>query len=335
MLTLNAQDLFGAMKLAKSHCRVRTAVEVLKYARISCHDGHVSLETTDLDSHFEAVLESAQGDCRPVLLPIDAALKYLKTKSGTIKLWRDDSWHLGTDDQTHMQFDPPDAGDFPEFDFGSPDHTVSVSNLLTALQHTAPFMSTEEARFYLNGVCLTGNHAVATDGKAMAVYDMPVNNFPASIIPPETVKSLLVALKGMDGAVKISRAGMKVRFSFGPITITTKLIDASFPNYRRCIPPASNLFTLDINTRELPAGKKPMLATFAPSDETMSVKIANDVFDVTPSDCTGPARFSLDLAYLKRFCSHDLHMNSISPRDPFRVTNDDENFLGIVMPVAI
>lgn len=104
-----------------------------------------------------------------------------------------------------------------------------------ALRFVEPCISREETRYYLNGVCLDDTHAVATDGHQMAVAPSGLT-LPDGMRPilPHPLVALLRRLGGLE-LIKICGLRMRVRFAGG--VLTARLIDGTFPDWRRVNPP--------------------------------------------------------------------------------------------------
>ena len=103
-------------------------------------------------------------------------------------------------------------------------------------------MSTEEARYYLNGACLTVDTeallAVSTDGHRLSIAkiaNMP-NGQDNSIVPRKAVGQLIKILNNFEGSVDVRIDTGKIDFQLGDLIITSKLIDGTFPDYKRVIP---------------------------------------------------------------------------------------------------
>ncbi|MFX8852465.1 DNA polymerase III subunit beta, partial [Acinetobacter baumannii] len=60
------------------------------------------------------------------------------------------------------------------------------------------------------------------------------------IVPRKTVHELHRLIEGGTGTVKVGVSPAKVRFEIGSVTLTSKLIDGSFPDYGRVIPQAND-----------------------------------------------------------------------------------------------
>lgn len=157
--------------------------------------------------------------------------------------------------------------DWPQLDFAGPinaEFEMSAEGFREALQQVAFAISTEETRYYLNGVHvhvargLDGADAlrfVATDGHRLARHEAPLPDgcasMPGIIVPRKTIGFLLHMLKPIyegkgKGKVRTSPETVRVfvnctkaRFVFGDLDLTTKLIDGTFPDYQRCIPAAN------------------------------------------------------------------------------------------------
>jgi DNA polymerase-3 subunit beta len=107
-------------------------------------------------------------------------------------------------------------------------------------------ISTEETRYYLNGVYLHAIDeqlvAVATDGHrlARATWSGPAGaaGMPGVIIPRKTVGLLAKALAAADkqATLAVSVSENRICFELGAVRIASKLIDGTFPDYVRVIP---------------------------------------------------------------------------------------------------
>jgi len=143
------------------------------------------------------------------------------------------------------------AEDFPDLAAGEMSHnfTMPAHELKRLIDKTRFAISTEETRYYLNGIYLhTASHgeagevlrAVATDGHRLAQLEleMPLgaSGMPGVIIPRKTVHELHRLLEDGAKEVTVGISDTKVRFEIGQITLTSKLIDGQFPDYGRVIP---------------------------------------------------------------------------------------------------
>ena len=157
-----------------------------------------------------------------------------------------------------------DADAFPDFTNieGQKAFTLKggdLKRLLTKAQFAA---SQEDTRQYLNGVYLhvaEGSEgektlrAVATDGHRLAQVEQPLpegaDTMPGVIIPRKTVAELR-KLGDEAKEINVTVTDKKIQFQTPELTITSKVIDGTFPDYQRVIP-LDNNFEMDVPKQAL------------------------------------------------------------------------------------
>ena len=201
--------------------------------------------------------------------------------------------------------------DFPVIAEGElPTHFRLPSTVLKQIIDKTRFaISSEETRYYLNGIFLHGSEeggqpvlrAAATDGHRLARFTLPqpegAAGMPDVIVPRKCVGELRKLLDEADGEVEISLSASKIRFAHGTAVLTSKLIDGTFPDYSRVIPTANDRL-LKISAKSLAAGVD-RVSTIA-SEKTRAVKMALDhdkvILSVTSPE-NGRAEEELPAAY--------------------------------------
>jgi DNA polymerase-3 subunit beta len=125
---------------------------------------------------------------------------------------------------------------------------VQAGELRHLVDRTRFAISTEETRYYLNGIYLHAAksndrpmlRAVATDGHRLARMEMPLprgaERMPGVIVPRKTVNELRKLVEDSAATVKVELSDTRIRFSFDDVVLTSKLIDGTFPDYERVIP---------------------------------------------------------------------------------------------------
>jgi len=140
--------------------------------------------------------------------------------------------------------------DFPSMTAGSLPHkfALSAQTLRGLIDRTRFAISTEETRYYLNGIFLHVTdsdgtrvlRAVATDGHRLARVEEPLPDgaaeMPGVIIPRKTVNEVRKLLDEMTGVVDIGLSDTRIQFHADQVLLTSKLIDGTFPEYERVIP---------------------------------------------------------------------------------------------------
>jgi DNA polymerase-3 subunit beta len=152
--------------------------------------------------------------------------------------------------------------DFPDLAAGEMTHNfkLAAADLKRLIDKTQFAISTEETRYYLNGIYLhtagSGKaqtlRAVATDGHRLAQFDLPLPEgaagMPGIIVPRKTVGEVQRLIEDSQAEVTVELSQGKIRFTLGDVVLTSKLIDGTFPDYGRVIPVG--------NDRELVVDKK-------------------------------------------------------------------------------
>ncbi len=170
-------------------------------------------------------------------------------------------------------------------------------------------ISTEETRYYLNGVYLHVSEAegapvlraVATDGHRLARIDAPLpvgaEAMPGVIVPRKTVGELRKLLDDDEAKIAVSVSETKIRFATPSLTLTSKVIDGTFPDYSRVIP-QGNTRRLEVDAKEF-AQAVDRVATVS-SERSRAVKLSLDedrlVLSVNAPD-SGAAEEELAVAY--------------------------------------
>jgi DNA polymerase-3 subunit beta len=226
-------------------------------------------------------------------------------------------------------------------------------------------ISTEETRYYLNGVYMHVADAggqrvlrcVATDGHRLARIDADLptgaEGMPGVIVPRKTVGELRKLLDDDDAVIAVSVSETKVRFATPGITLTSKVIDGTFPDYSRVIP-AANTRRLEVDASEF-AQAVDRVATVS-SERSRAVKLSLDedrlVLSVNAPDAGAaeeelavaygddPLEIGFNAKYLLEIASQVDRENAVflfnSAGDPTLMREgNDESAIYVVMPMRV
>jgi DNA polymerase III subunit beta len=201
--------------------------------------------------------------------------------------------------------------DFPDIASGEMAHkfTLGAADLKRLIEKTQFAISTEETRYYLNGIYLhtagTGKdtvlRAVATDGHRLAQVELPAPNgsegMPGVIVPRKTVSEVQRLIEDPDAEVTIELSAAKIRFTIGSVVLTSKLIDGTFPDYGRVIP-AGNDKELEVDKREFEQAVDRVSTVSSERGRAVKLSISNGrlVLSVTNPD-SGSATEELEVTY--------------------------------------
>jgi DNA polymerase III subunit beta len=232
----------------------RNTIPILSNVLIQAAKGRLTLTATDLDIE---IVESLPSDVlrngaatAPAHMLYDIVRKMPEGAQVQAELIAGESGRLAVS-SGHIRFElaclPQE--DFPQVSAGALPHRfrLSAEDLIALIEKTRFAISTEETRFYLNGIYLHATkekkptlRAVATDGHRLARFELDLpdgaSGIPGVIVPRKTVAELRRLLEDAEGAIEIGLSDTKVQFTFGGVELTSKLIDGSFPDYQRVIP---------------------------------------------------------------------------------------------------
>lgn len=257
-ITIERGALLKALNHVQSVVERRNTIPILANVLLSAEDGQLSLTATDLDIEIvegvPADVASGGGTTAPAHTMYDIARKLPDGAQVEVNHDADSGKVTVVAGRSRFALQSLPREDFPAAAAGDMPYSfeISAKDLFRLVEKTRFAISTEETRYYLNGIYLhtvDGKlRAVATDGHRLARVDMPMPNgadgMPGIIVPRKTVTELLKLLdvgdksakEEADKSVKIAVSETKIRFDLGGVTLTSKLIDGTFPDYGRVIP---------------------------------------------------------------------------------------------------
>ncbi len=283
----------GAFLKALSHVQSvverRNTIPILSNVMIEAAKGELKLTATDLDIE---IVETIPSDVlrngaatAPAHMLYDIVRKLPDGAQVQAELLTAEGGRLAVSAGTsRFELACLPKEDFPQMASGALPHRfrLAADDLKRLIQKTRFAISTEETRFYLNGIYLHAakegkTHALraaATDGHRLARFelDLPEGaaDMPGVIVPRKTVNELQRLLDDADGAIEISLSDTKIQFTFNGLELTSKLIDGTFPDYQRVIP-AGNDKVLSVESKEF-AQSVDRVSTIS-ADKTRAVKL--------------------------------------------------------------
>jgi DNA polymerase-3 subunit beta len=232
----------------------RNTIPILSNVLLSAEGASLEMKATDLDLEITeatpAKVEQGGATTVPAHLLYDIVRKLAEGAEVMLKTDEDGNAMTVTSGRSSFRLQCLPQSDFPELSAGSFSHIFRLDStaLRTLVDKTQFAISTEETRYYLNGIYLHAVEAggklklrsVATDGHRLARAEMEApagsEGMPGVIIPRKTVSELQKLLDDPDVAVTTELSDTKIRFTIGSVVLTSKLIDGTFPDYQRVIP---------------------------------------------------------------------------------------------------
>jgi DNA polymerase-3 subunit beta len=307
--------LLKAVSQAQSVVERRNTIPILANVLIEAEGSDVSFRATDLD--IEVVDRAPAHVERAGATTVSAVMLHeivRKLPDGALVTLTDDgaSGRLTIEaGRSNFSLATLPKEDFPVMATSEYESNFSApAPVLRRLFDKSKFaISTEETRYYLNGVYMhvaagdSGQvlRCVATDGHRLARIDAPIpegaNGMPGVIVPRKTVNEMRKLLDNDDTMIAVSVSETKVRFATTDITLTSKVIDGTFPDYTRVIP-QGNTRKLEVDAAEF-ARAVDRVATVS-SERSRAVKLSLDedrlVLSVNAPD-SGAAEEELGVAY--------------------------------------
>jgi len=232
----------------------RNTIPILSNVLLTTDGASLEMKATDLDLEITeaapAVVEQAGATTVPAHLLYDIVRKLPEGAEVMLKMEESGQSLSVISGRSTFRLQCLPQADFPALTAGQFSHIFRLesSALRDLIEKTQFAISTEETRYYLNGIYLhtlesdsgLKLRAVATDGHrlARAEIEAPAGSegMPGVIIPRKTVGELQKLVDDPDVAVTVELSDTKIRFTIGSVILTSKLIDGTFPDYQRVIP---------------------------------------------------------------------------------------------------
>lgn len=262
---INQADLLSVMARVNTVVEKRNTIPILSYAKVEARDGQIYFVASDLDIEIRDSIEAKDVDMDgsitvPAATLYDIARKMAKGVDISI-VSRDQRLEISAG-RSNFNLPTLPPGDFPIMsqDSFESDFTMPCDTLKEIIDRTKFAISTEETRYYLNGVYLHGQdggdngmlRAVATDGHRLALsqIDAPdgAQSIGGIIVPRKTILEIRRLMESFpkDEDIRIRVSDSKIQFIIGQMTVTSKLIDGTFPDYERVIPKENDkIMTVD------------------------------------------------------------------------------------------
>ncbi|HYD24040.1 MAG TPA: DNA polymerase III subunit beta [Croceibacterium sp.] len=372
--TIERAKLLRCLSHVQSVVERRNTIPILSNVLIeAAADGTVKIMATDLDLQVIESLDAASVETAGAItvsahLLFDIARKL--PDGSQVSLETADNRMAVKAGRSRFSLPTLPRDDFPMIVEGDlPTSFELPARLLAELIDRTRFaISTEETRYYLNGIFLHVSDedqpvlkAAATDGHRLARFTLPrpegAEGMPDVIVPRKAVAELRKLLEeALDGNVEIDLSPSKIRFTLGGeggVVLTSKLIDGTFPDYSRVIPTGNDKL-LKLDPKSFYEGVD-RVATIA-TEKTRAVKMGLETDKVTlsvtsPDNGTAaeevPADYGSDALeigfnanYLKDILGQidgdtvELHL--ADPGAPTLIRQDDKSpALYVLMPMRV
>lgn len=232
----------------------RNTIPILSNVLISAEGAGLRLKATDLDIE---VVETVPADVAqpgattaPAHVIYDIVRKLPEGAQVSLETAGETGQMTLRSGRSRFNLQTLPETDFPDITAGDMPHrfTLAAGDFKRLIDKTQFAVSTEETRYYLNGIYfhtleVEGRsllRAVATDGHRLARVDAPApagaSGMPGVIVPRKAVAEIQKLLEGGEAEVEVQLSASKIRVAVADVVLTSKLIDGTFPDYGRVIP---------------------------------------------------------------------------------------------------
>lgn len=243
-LQVTQENLSKALSSVARIANTRNSLPILGNVLIKTVDNRVSVAATNLDIGITHFIGSKVKDEGAITVPARLMQDFVSSlPSGVIDLELDgNKLHVSAGQYTST-INGAAADDFPVMPdiSGGKSWDVSASLLKKALQQVVIATSPDEARPVLTGVYLHSHggelYLVSTDSYRLAERKLTKSKNDVSLlVPGSAMQDLLRILGDGDETVTITYDDQQVLFTVGEVELVSRLIDGTYPDYRKLIP---------------------------------------------------------------------------------------------------
>jgi DNA polymerase III subunit beta len=313
--TIERSTLLRSLTHVQGVVERRTTIPILSNVLLQANGGKLGLTATDMDL---AIIEGTPAEVAqdgsttvPAHTLYDIVRKLPEGSQVEIGSGGEQGQLEIKSGRSKLSLTTLPSEDFPVMSDGDLPHsfTISADMLRRLIDRTRFAMSTEETRYYLNGLYFHAAETdgaavlriVATDGHRLARVEVPLPEgaagMPGVIVPRKAVAEVRKLIDEVEDDVEIALSETKIRFAFAEAVLTSKLIDGTFPDYDRVIP-FGNDKALEVKRNEFV--KAVDLVSTISTEKSRAIKLTLEngslVLTATSPEA-GSAREELDVDY--------------------------------------
>ena len=366
-LTLERSALLTGLSHVQSVVERRNTIPILSNVLMSAEGDTLTLVATDLDIEVSEKVDAMVAAPGQVTAPAHTLYDIVRKlpDGAQVQLTVNGEDRLDVDaGSAHFTLPLLPSGDFPKMSgegLDGKDFALPSSDLKRLVDKTRFAISTEETRYYLNGIYLHPKdgklRAVATDGHRLALAEQGLpagaDAMPGVIVPRKTVAEVRKLIDGTDADVKVAVSESKIRFQTGSVVLTSKLIDGTFPDYERVIPRGNEkelvldnrVFASAVDRVSTISAEKSRSVKLTLGDSNLSLTVNNPESGQAKEDMpvnysADPLEIGFNAKYLMDVASQiegqDATFKLDSASAPALVTDsEDEGALFVLMPLRV
>lgn len=274
-LSVKREEFLRILRDVQGAVQPRSTIPILSHVKIECGtDGEIRLTATDmgLSASEAAAIESSAsakvikgGALTAPAGQLANIVQKLAEKAELIIEKEGEDFVVIKSANSEFRLRSLPVGDFPKIDEPKDptEFKLATESLAELFAQTAFSMSRDEIRYYLNGVYFhiaesEGKkvlRSVATDGHRMAIAQLAApkgsSKMEAGIVPSKAVREFKNLFGGKKGEIEVAISKNLVRFSQGKVRLVTRLVEGSFPEYAKIIPPEEGKASIEVVAADL------------------------------------------------------------------------------------
>jgi DNA polymerase-3 subunit beta len=314
-VTVERSELLKSLGHVHRVVERRNTIPILANVLLHADRSKLSLKATDLDVEVTDTIAAEVGPAGSTTVPahmfFDIVRKLPEGAQIVLESSGDRAALAIRARRSRFTLQTLPESDFPDLAAGEMTHkfALKAADLKRLIDKTQFAISTEETRYYLNGIYLHAAgaakaqmlRAVATDGHRLAQMEIELPKgaagMPGIIVPRKTVSELQRLVEDGEAEVAIELSQGKIRFTVGEVVLTSKLIDGTFPDYARVIP-VGNDKELIVNKKEFEAAVDRVSTVSSERGRAVKLSITGGrlLLSVTNPD-SGSANEELEVEY--------------------------------------
>ena len=259
-IIINTEEFVNHLSKVVGVVDRKQTMPILGHVLISGSSGEITITATDLEVQVSSKFKANISEDFLITLPGRKLFDILRSLGNTeLELSSDNDTILLKTAKSKFSLQQLPSNEFPLFDNTEGEQTFSIKQqtLSDIFNKTQFAMAQQDVRFYLNGLLLEINpeslNVVGTDGHRLAktttTLDKKSITEQSCIVPRKAIQELTRSLSD-EKECKVSLVDNQASFSFSQVSLTTKLIDGTFPDYNRVIP-AETITNIMLDTKIL------------------------------------------------------------------------------------
>lgn len=314
-LVIEADILQKALSHVQNVVEKRNTIPILAHVKLEAEEDKLRLTATDMDIAIVEEVSATVEEKGALTVPAHMLFDIVRKLPSGAQLSIEGETAIGKvfikSGPSNFTLGCLNAADFPAMEKGEFTHhfIVPAKDCMSLIDKPKFAVSTEETRYYLNGIYFHSVEgvegkklrSVATDGHRLAriEVDQPEGaaDIPGVIIPRKTILELKKLLEQNIENVNVSMSATKIRFVCGEATLLSKLIDGTYPDYEKVIPSANNkLMEIELETLKEAVDRVSIVA----SDKLRAVKFNLEKGKLTlsaDSQESGTAKEEVEVQY--------------------------------------